>query len=542
MRFFRQFSTVGLLLGTLFFAFSLTPSLLPRPFYVQGVISGLSFAAGYGLGHGGRWLWAYMGFPLPRGRIDLAVKLVATVLCVVFAAVFLWQAAGWQNSVRGLMGLEELDGIRAYTIGLIAVAVFAVILLLARLFRITFFLLQRRLERHIPHRVANVIGVAAALALFWSVIDGVIFTWGLRAADNSYQQLDVLMQDDIEPPTDPMRTGSADSLITWEGLGGRGRRFVTSGPTGEDIGDFVGEDVPNPIRVYVGLTAADTPEERAELALRELIRVGGFERSTLLVATPTGRGWVDGAAQNPVEYLHRGDIVTVTAQYSYLPSPLSLMLEGDYGADTARALFEAIYGYWTGLPEDERPRLYLHGLSLGALNSDLSFDLYDIIDDPFDGALWSGPPFRSRTWRQVTASRDAGSPAWLPQFRNGSVVRFMNQEQGLEEQGDYWGPFRIAFVQYASDPVTFFSPQTLYREPAWMRQPRGPDVSPELRWYPIVTTLQLLADIAIGGAPPGYGHEIAARDYIDAWLALTEPEGWSEQDVERLKGLFEPDD
>ncbi len=44
----RHFSVTGLIVGTLFFAFSLTPSLLPRPWLAQGIISGLSFAAGYG--------------------------------------------------------------------------------------------------------------------------------------------------------------------------------------------------------------------------------------------------------------------------------------------------------------------------------------------------------------------------------------------------------------------------------------------------------------------------------------------------------------
>lgn len=439
------------------------------------------------------------------------------------------------------MEMDEVSGIRAYSIALIALLVFGVLVLLARLFRRTFLFLSRRLERFVPRRVSNVVGAVAAAVLFWSVIDGVIFTLALRAADNSYQQLDVLIQDDLQPPDDPMKTGSAESLVSWEALGGRGRRFVTSGPSAEDLSAFLGEPVPDPIRVYVGLNAADTPEDRARLALEELKRVGGFDRSILLLATPTGRGWVDPAAQNTAEYLHRGDIATVTAQYSYLPSPLSLMVEGEYGAETARALFEAVYGYWTELPDNDRPRLYLHGLSLGALNSDLSFDVYDIIDDPFDGTLWSGPPFRSATWTTVTRSRDPGSPAWLPRFREGSVVRFMNQFEGLDAPEGEWGAFRIAYLQYASDPVTFFRPQVFYREPAWMREPRGPDVSPDLRWYPVVTMLQLVADIASGRAPTGYGHEYAAEHYIDAWVALTEPDDWSETDVDRLRALFAAD-
>ena len=535
---FRQLSILGLLLGALFFAFSLTPSLVPRPFHVQGILSGLSFAAGYWLGFVGAWLWCYLGMPLPRARLEFVLKLTATAICLFVAAVFLRQALEWQNSVRVLMEMDEVGGIRPFSIGLIALLVFVVFLLLARLFRKTFVVLSERLSGHVPHRVSLVLGVAASVVLFWSVIDGVIFTLALRAADNSYQQLDILMQDEVEPPDDSTVTGGADSLISWEALGSRGRRFVTSGPEASELSAFLGHTVPTPLRVYVGLNAAETPEERAQLALQEFKRVGGFERSVVILATPTGRGWVDPAALDTAEYLHRGDIATVTMQYSYLPSPLSLMVEADYGAESARALFKAIYGHWSSLPADDRPRMYLHGLSLGALNSDRSFDVYDIIDDPFDGVLWSGPPFRSETWSMVTRDRDPKSPAWLPQFRNGAVVRFMNQHQRLDAMDGPWGDFRIAFLQYASDPVTFFQPAMLYREPAWMQAPRGPDVSPELRWYPVVTMLQLVADIAAGQAPTGYGHEIAARDYIDAWLALTEPADWSETDLQRLRSRF----
>ncbi|WP_290794715.1 alpha/beta-hydrolase family protein [Halomonas sp.] len=535
----RQFSVTGLLVGTLLFAFSLTPSLLPRPWLVQGVISGLSFAAGYGLGVGGHWLWHYLELPEPGPRLLRRIKLVASVFCLLAAGVFLWRASGWQESIRTLMEMEPVDGIRPIRVALVATPVFIAVLLLARLFRRTFRSLSQRLGRHVPRRISHLVSLVGAIMLFWAVIDGVIFALTLRALDNSYQRVDLLIPDDIDPPADPQLTGSDASLISWEGLGLRGRRFITATPSADELSQVLGEPARRPIRVYAGLNAAETPEERAEMALAELIRVGGFERSVLLLATPTGRGWLDPGAQNTLEALHRGDVATVTAQYSYLPSPLALLTEGEYGVEMARALFHEVYDHWSALPTGSRPALYLHGLSLGALNSDSAFDLYDIIDDPFQGALWSGPPFRSETWRSVTDERDPNSPAWLPRFRDGRVVRFMNQHTDLMEQGDDWGDFRIAYLQYASDPVTFFEPRSLYREPDWMREPRGPDVSPDLRWYPIVTMLQLLADLATGSAPPGYGHEIAAEDYIDAWVALTEPEGWTETELDRLKGHFQ---
>jgi uncharacterized membrane protein len=72
-----------------------------------------------------------------------------------------------------------------------------------------------------------------------------------------------------------------------------------------------------------------------------------------------------------------------------------------------------------------------------------------------------------------------------------------------------------------------------------MTAPRGPDVSPELRWYPVVTFAQLLLDMAIALAVPiGHGHYYAHPHYIDAWHAVTAPEGWTPEEIERLKAIF----
>src|SRR5690606_36721000 len=143
-------------------------------------------------------------------------------------------------------------------------------------------------------------------------------------------------------------------------------------------------------------------------ALEELKRVDAFSRSALVVITPTGTGWIDPAAIDAVEYLHNGDIASVALQYSYLNSPLALLVQPEYGRDAARALLTLIYDYWTALPEATRPKLYLHGLSLGAMHSQNSVELFEIIGDPFHGALWSGPPFESRMWRSCTEGRNEG--------------------------------------------------------------------------------------------------------------------------------------
>jgi len=375
-----------------------------------------------------------------------------------------------------------------------------------------------------------------ALALFWSVANGVIFRVAIHRLDASFQKADELIPPESLAPVAETKTGSKTSLIAWEKLGRRGREFVSTGPTAARIRELTGKPAMEPIRVYVGLPAAETPADRARLALAELMRVGAFSRAVLVVITPTGTGWVDPAGIEPLECLLHGDVASVAQQYSYLSSPLSLLIEPDYGADAARALFDAVYGFWTSLPKDHRPRLYLHGLSLGAMNSEHTMALYDLLGDPVQGALWSGPPFGSTLWRSLTDGRNPGSPPWLPRFRNDSFARFMNQDGGNVPSGTPWGPTRIVYLQYASDPVTFFDFPYFYRRPAWLDEPRGPDVSPDLRWHPIVTGLQLGVDAAVAtGTPVGFGHVFAPQHYIDAWIEVTGVSDWSPEEIARLK-------
>ena len=533
-------STSGLLLGTLFFAASLTPTLLPRSFLTQGVLSGCSLAARYGIGVFGRWLWAYMELPQPKDRLLRVATLAAATGCALVAVISLRKAARWQNSIRELMQLEPVDTAHPFEVVLIALAVLAILVALARLFQLTLRFVAIRVDRFLPRQVSHVIGAVAAVALFWAVINGVLFRAALGVADASYREFDKLIEPETEQPIDPLKTGSSASLLAWYDLGRAGREFISSGPTREEISMFSGRSSLEPIRVYVGLRSAETPEARAKLALEELKRVGGFDRSVLIVVTPTGTGWVDPAALDSVEYLHDGAVASIALQYSYLGSWLYLLAGADYGADAARALFKEVYEYWTTLPKDRRPRLYLHGLSLGAKNSEQSTDLIEVLGDPFAGALWSGPPYSSRLWRSLTDRRNPGSPAWLPRFRDGSFARFINQHgeaAGPDSAPNAaWGPMRVVYLQYASDPVTFFDYRSLYRGPEWMLPPRGPDVSPQLRWYPVVTLLQLMLDMFMAtGAPIGYGHVYAPAHYIDAWIELTDVRDRSPEEITRLK-------
>ena len=527
---------VGIVLGALFFAASLTPTLVPRSYLTQGALAGTCFAIGYAAGICWRWLWRYLELPEPSERIRSITNALVAVASLVVVITFLWQAAKWQNSIRAVMGWPPVETAHPIKVCAIALITFVVLLALARLFWFTTRFLSSRIRRFVPRKVANVVGVLVVTLLFWSIANNLLVRTAFRALDSSFREFDALIEPERVQPTNPGKTGSAASLVKWDELGRAGREFVASGPTAEQISAFTGRPARDPIRVYVGLRGADTPRARAKLALDELKRQGGFDRSNLIIVTPTGTGWIDPAAMDSVEYLHDGDVASVAMQYSYLNSPLSLLFQPDYGAAAAQALFAEIYGYWTTLPKDKRPRLYLHGLSLGAMNSEKSAELFETIGDPIAGALWSGPPFESRIWRSITANRNKGSPAWLPEFRDGRFVRFMNQN-GATVPGDApWGPMRVVYLQYASDPIVLFSYRDAYQPPDWMKAPRGPDVSPDLRWYPIVTMLQIALDMAVAtNTPIGYGHVYAPEHYVEAWVAVTDVRHWSPEALARLK-------
>lgn len=537
-RYWDSFSFVGLVVATSFFAASVTPSLLPRHFAVQGVLSGFALAIGYGVGIAGVGLWKFLELPKPGQKLELVSKRVTAGSVLVIFAFCLWQMTRWQNSIRSLMEMEPLKSAAPVSTALIAIVLGAVLVTAARIAAACCLFVSGKLERFLPRRIAYVGGAAIVSVLALFIANGVLAQTALNTADASFARIDETMDAGVAQPTDPNVCGSVDSLVEWNAIGRRGKNFIVEGPTAAELGDFSGTQCMQPLRVYVGLRSRPTESLRAQLALEELIRVGGFERSVLIVATPTGTGWLDPSAVDTVEYLHHGDTAIVSMQYSYLPSWLTIMVEPDRSRRSARELFDVVYDYWITLPKKDRPKLYIQGLSLGSLGAETSADLVKTFEDPINGAVWSGPPFASQHWADLTRTRNTGTPAWLPKFRDGRMVRFTNQHNTLERNKP-WGPIRSVYLQYASDPMVFFSTGLIFREPDWLVGERGPDVSPELQWYPIVTFLQVAFDLPMATSVPlGYGHNYAPGHYIDAWLAVTAPEGWNNNDTQTLKDLF----
>ena len=536
MHFFSKTGLIFLpfLLSLLFLAGSLTPSLIPRDWLVQGVLGGTVMALGYLIGRLIVTVWRLMDLPPLNKSVAMAVYCVCGLPVV---AVLLWclsKAHRWQNGIRERMGMALIDNTHTLQMLLVAFAVFAVFILIGYALQYTFGLLRDFLYRYMPARTANVAGfiLTAFIVLFVTrngVLDHVI-----SGLDRSYTIGQALFDTAPPRPKGALVSGGQESLINWGAMGTPGRDYVLNGPKAADIAAFTGRDALQPIRVYAGLAQANTAQQRANIALAELKRVGGFEREVLIIALPTGTGWLDPGAMDTVEYMHNGDIATVSVQYSYLQSPLALILETESGLNQAKALISSVQSYWRTLPRYHRPRLYIHGLSLGAWSSMHGADLFALLNDPISGAFWAGPPFPSARWKSIMAKRDPNSPYVAPTIGNSRLVRFASHTKSPGGPTG-WGDMRLVYLQYSSDPIVFYEPASLFRAPAWMNEPAASDVSTDLRFIPVITQFQLAVDMVLANtAPAGHGHAYYGPDYIRPWVAVTEPKNWTESDSLRL--------
>lgn len=530
------FSLPSLLLGLMLFAASLTPSLIPRGPDVQGVLGGVLIAVGYLLARSLGLIWRAADFPRPSGWLALALKLFFAVLVVSVAVWSMMYSLTWQNELRGKMGMEPAEASHLVKIGFVATLIFCIAYAIGMGIAVLFRWIRSIFYRVMPARRANVLGVISVVVILFVVTRDGILDLVVTGLDESYEAAQMLF--DVAPPRPekPNIAGSAASLISWAAMGEPGRNFVMNGPDADAISRFSGKSALDPIRVYVGRANGETPQERAELALAELKRMGAFDREVLIVTSPTGTGWMDPGSHDPVEYMHNGNIATVGAQYSFLQSPLALILETRTGLDQATALLEVVHKHWKTLPSEDRPRLYVHGLSLGAWSSMYATNLFRLVGDPIDGAFWAGPPFPSRFWQHIQNARLTDSPWMLPTIGDGSLVRYASHFADASQADAEWGSMRIVFLQYSSDPIVFYDPFSLWRAPPWMNDPPAEDVSKHLIFIPVVTQFQLALDMALSfGAPPGHGHAYFAKDYIAPWVEVTAPDDWTSVDTERLK-------
>ena len=316
------------------------------------------------------------------------------------------------------------------------------------------------------------------------------------------------------PPATPLVSGGGDSLLPFADLGQQGRRYVTDVVTPALINEVMGEEaVAHPIRAYVGFNSEPIYQTgRAELALAELDRTGAFDRSHLLLVSPTGTGWVDHTLIETAELLTRGDIATCCIQYGRYPSFLSVQKVA-LGQGQFRLLLWGVRQRLAERPPERRPRVLVFGESLGAwTSSDVvmfqgvqGFDHYGI-----DRALWVGLPWLAK-WSRSGMTR--GSSTLVP---DGTVEVFDRYEQLQELDDERRARLRAVILSHDNDPIAVLGPELLIRRPWWLADGRrGRGVPESMRWRPLVTFIQTAMDaanamVSVPGKFGSFGHDYRA--------------------------------
>ncbi|MEU4314911.1 alpha/beta-hydrolase family protein [Nocardia sp. NPDC024068] len=404
---------------------SLTPGLLPRSAAVQAALTALLVAVALGLAYGLRSVARRIPPGLPRPVLSRPLIAAGTGAAVLAAVAY---ANEWQNSLRAAMGGAPVP---PWYWPLWAIC--ALLLTAGPATAVTG-------TRWVLHRLGwSRVLVTAVVAALPATLLGIPAVAGPGGP----------VESGLVRPVTPTRSGSAESLVSWASLGREGQRFVTSGP-------------PGAVQVYVGLDSAPDPAARAALAVRELVRTGGFDRAHLVVAVPTGSGWVDARALQGLGTRFGTDMAVVALQYSGLPSWATFLLGRDSAATSARALFAAIEAHSATLPDP--PRLYLYGQSLGAFGG---------------SAVFAGSAEQNR---RACATLWAGIPGG-----------------GGPEPGA-----RTAILANTSDPVVSWSLDLLWRPPDLTGARRDAPTPP---WLPVASFVQTTTDLLGAlGAPPGHGH------------------------------------
>jgi uncharacterized membrane protein len=541
---------VGVGFGALLFCLSLTPSLLPRDWLFAGLIGGLNAAIGYAIGVViGK---AFRHFVLrrrhwwpPTKAVLQRLKAVTVALSIAASVLVLIPAAAWQRQVSALMGIEgpATPGylrtlVLALVVGGSCVGVSRVVLdaikLLARV-------IIRRWHMH--HEVALSIGTAIVVVLLITLINGVLYRGFLAGASRVFQPQNSTTRAGVHQPTEPERSGSPTSLAAWDTLGYEGRNFVATGPDLDALVRVNGRPAKEPIRVYAGLQTADTDAARMDVIVRELERTGAFDRKLLVIIPTTGTGWVNPIAARAIETMYNGDTALVGVQYSYLPSWISFLGDRQKAIESGRLLIGTIHDRWLKLPSDGRPKLVLYGESLGSYGGQGAFPwLPDIARMDFSAVLWVGPPHESSLWSGLVQRRDPGTPEVQPRYDNGRTVRFSQATDAddIAKIADPpWEGTRVLFLQHASDPIIWWSPNLLFSRPDWLIEPPGADRTASMRWYPIVSFWQVSADMTnAAGVPGGHGHNYG-NSVLDGWAAVVPPGGWTDRDTERVRVALE---
>jgi uncharacterized membrane protein len=525
----RQLPRIPLLFAVFGYLAAETPSLLPRPWYFQGLIAGMSAVIFYGFGVVVRDLCLWSGLKVtvrPEARRPLTI--IARVLVGLCLLVYPLAYLVWHFSVTNYVGAAGLDPLYPVLSTGTAITVMVLVIVLYRITSRAIRSVTARAEQRGPQKaLPRFVATLVMLLVLAAVVDRLVVGGLVGVAQYQADEVNAATPQGLSSPVSSLRSGGPGSLLSWDSLGSDGRAFVSSGPTPAEISAATGGPAQEPIRVFVGTSSQRSLEQTRDLAVAEMDRTGAFDRQAVVVVTSTSTGFVNEWAAESVEYLLRGDTALVTMQYSTLPSAIALLTARDQPPLVGRLLFEAVADRVAARPADRRPKLYAMGESLGAYGGNGAFGSPQDMMARLDGALWTGTPSFTPIHAALTASRQLGSTTVNPVVDRGRHVRFASNAEELtaDEYGHALGPWkspRIVYLQHHTDPVVWWSTDLMFQTPAWLEETRPPGTPMSgMSWLPTITFWQITADMAMSNTVSGgFGHRYVESETVPAWAGI----------------------
>ena len=349
---------------------------------------------------------------------------------------------------------------------------------------------SRAIDRGLSRLLGRELGETGVLlghGLTAAALAGVAYAGLQRVRARTARDNEVIEPAYPDPPKSPHVSCGPTSLVEFDNIGKEGRRFVLMTLDAKQINNVMGEEAAEPVRAVIPREGAIA--DRAQLAVDELERLGGLEKSMIVVASPTGVGYVNYIMAEALEYLTLGNCAIVVPQYAMVPSALALN-KTDEGTELQGAILRLLQERLESIPEVRRPRIFQFGESLGAqtaldVAAEGGIDRLDRLG--VSGGLYLGVPFRSKAWNIWKRDPEIIDP-------EGRMVLSPDAEEAPRRSG-----MHLMLVHH-DDPVNMFSYEMVVKRPDWFGPPanRPLKVPREVLFRPVASFVIALIDLMNG--------------------------------------------
>ncbi|BAU97282.1 hypothetical protein N24_3020 [Corynebacterium suranareeae] len=493
---------------------ALSPSLLPKPWWVTAANLAVLQAVGHAVATG-----IHTVLPTTSRQLSKIHITTGTITATTTAVGLIRHRT--QIRLIGTKDIGPKDTIAGIVFGTLG---YGALLIGGELTQHSINKVKRHIEKFLPPWISFIAAVAAITITTLTLADRVLLRRILHNSAIQAERLNRLVFPGTEQPWEPERSGSPWSYEKWGAVGSQGRAVLSGGPRKDDIITVTrlpAASVHEPIRIFIGKIPGRSISDQIKLVIQEIHRTGALRRDHIVINNSTGTGWITDWSAHTFEFLTGGNCATLSIQYSYLPSALSWYKDNDAPINAARLLIDALLHQLNLLPKASRPKLFLAGESLGAYGLVEVWGDVEKLLEVADGVLLSGTPRFSDSMNAFRARRDAGSSERLPVIDSGRHIRFAGNPDHLKMASTWEFP-RMIVAQHASDPIVWWDAALFFRAPEWLKTPKQDhqDVFPRLRWVPFVTGWQVALDLLTSTAVPGgHGHNYH-EEFIDYWAAL----------------------